>query len=352
MKANSSIWTTVFDWSGKQKETERLEKESQKEDFWDNPQEAGKALKKLERMKQEKADWKSLQDQMRELKEFLKELNEENAGEEDLELASQELQKISKKLNYFEKKTFFRGKYDENNAILEIHAGAGGADAQDWSEMLLRMYLRFCERAGYRAGIISKSSGSEAGIKRASLEIQGENAYGYLKGEKGIHRLVRQSPFNADALRQTSFAAVEVWPVLEKSQEVEINPKDLRVDTFRASGAGGQHVNTTDSAVRITHLPTNTVASCQSERSQQQNREQATKVLKAKLHEHFEEKRKSEEEAVKGEKKSAEWGNQIRSYVFHPYKMVKDHRINLETSNVEDVMDGGIEGFLEGYLRK
>jgi peptide chain release factor 2 len=285
----------------------------------------------------------------------LKDLRELIEGEkvesEDLELAQDVAKKVEEKLSTFEVKSFFGGKYDENDAILEIYAGAGGSDAQDWAEMLLKMYLKFCQKEGFKSEIITKSEGSEAGIKKAILEIKGKRAFGYLKGEKGVHRLVRQSPFNASALRQTSFAAVEVWPVLKKSEEVEINPKDLRVDTFRSSGAGGQHVNTTDSAVRITHLPTGTVVSCQSDRSQQKNREQAMKVLKAKLIDYFEAKKRQEEENLKGEKKSIEWGNQIRSYVFHPYKMVKDHRTDFQTSDVESVVEGDISLFLESYLK-
>lgn len=282
----------------------------------------------------------------------LRELIEgEKVESEDLELAQDVAKKVEEKLSTFEVKSFFGGKYDENDAILEIYAGAGGSDAQDWAEMLLKMYLKFCQKEGFKSEIITKSEGSEAGIKKAILEIKGKRAFGYLKGEKGVHRLVRQSPFNASALRQTSFAAVEVWPVLKKSEEVEINPKDLRVDTFRSSGAGGQHVNTTDSAVRITHLPTGTVVSCQSDRSQQKNREQAMKVLKAKLIDYFEAKKRQEEENLKGEKKSIEWGNQIRSYVFHPYKMVKDHRTDFQTSDVESVVEGDISLFLESYLK-
>lgn len=275
----------------------------------------------------------------------------EKVESEDLELARDVAKKVGEKLSAFEVKSFFGGRYDENDAILEIYAGAGGSDAQDWAEMLLKMYLKFCQKEGFKSEIITKSEGSEAGIKKAILEIKGRRAFGYLKGEKGVHRLVRQSPFNASALRQTSFAAVEVWPVLKKSEEVEISPKDLRVDTFRSSGAGGQHVNTTDSAVRITHLPTGTVVSCQSDRSQQKNREQAMKVLKAKLVDYFEAKKRQEEEMLKGEKKSIEWGNQIRSYVFHPYKMVKDHRTDFQTSDVESVMEGDISLFLESYLK-
>jgi peptide chain release factor 2 len=332
----------------KQKIIEKLQEKTEKEDFWNDPAEAGEVLKKMEKLKKEKREWEDLKASIANIKELV---NDAEVKPEELEMFDEELSEIFSKLESFEKKTLFSGKYDESDAILEIHAGAGGADAQDWSEMLLRMYLRFCEKAGFKAELVNKTEGSEAGIKTAVLEIKGENAFGLLRGEKGIHRLVRQSPFNSDALRQTSFAAVEVWPVLEKNDQLEISSKDLRVDTFRSSGAGGQHVNTTDSAVRITHLPTGIVASCQSERSQQKNRERAMKVLRAKLFQFLKEQRKEREQKMKGEKKSAEWGNQIRSYVFHPYKMVKDHRTGLETSDIESVMNGGIEFFLEGYLR-
>jgi len=274
--------------------------------------------------------------------------------EDDLDSAEMiegEFKSVKKRLANFEMKTFFNGKYDQSDVILEIHSGAGGDDAQDWAEMLLRMYLRFCEKRNWKTKILNKTEGGEAGIKNVILEISGEMAYGNLKSEKGVHRLVRQSPFNADALRQTSFASVEIWPVLDKNSEIEINSSDLRIDTFRSSGAGGQSVNTTDSAVRITYLPTNTVVTCQDERSQLKNKEAAMKVLKARLYEYFEQQQKAKEQEIKGEYKSAEWGNQIRSYVFHPYKLVKDHRTNFEVSDVEGVMNGDLDEFVESYLR-
>lgn len=312
-------------------------------------------MKRLEAIKKEISDWKILQEDFKNLKEYLEELKKENQNLEesqDLEtFVSEEFQSLEKRLAEFERKTFFNGKYDQEDAILEIHSGAGGDDAQDWAEMLMRMYLRFCEKQNWKTKILNKTEGGEAGIKNVTIEISGEMVFGNLKSEKGVHRLVRQSPFNADALRQTSFASVEIWPVLDKNSEIEINPSDLRIDTFRSSGAGGQSVNTTDSAVRITHLPTNTVVSCQNERSQVKNKEMALKVLKARLYEYLEEQQKAEEQEIKGEYKSAEWGNQIRSYVFHPYKMVKDHRTGFEVTDVEGVMDGELEGFVEEYSR-
>jgi peptide chain release factor 2 len=283
------------------------------------------------------------------LKNYLSEISEND--QDILNIIISDYYKIQKKIAEFEKKTLFQGKYDENNVILEIHAGAGGDDAQDWAEMLMRMYLRFFEKQKWKVEILNKTEGGEAGIKNVMVEVVGDMAFGNLKSEKGVHRLVRQSPFNADALRQTSFAAVEIWPILENQDNLDINVSDLRIDVFRSSGAGGQSVNTTDSAVRITHIPTNTVVTCQNERSQLKNKESAMKVLKARLHEYLEEKQKAEQQDIKGEYKSAEWGNQIRSYVFHPYKMVKDHRTNYEVSEIEKVMDGQIEIFIEEYLR-
>jgi peptide chain release factor 2 len=287
---------------------------------------------------------------LKDLEEYVDEI-EEKDEEDSLKMIRKEFSQIDIKLKEFEKKTFFSGKYDENGAILEIHAGAGGADAQDWAEMLLRMYLRFSEKKNWKAKILNKSEGGEAGIKSVTVEIDGDMVFGNLKNERGVHRLVRQSPFNSDALRQTSFAAVEIWPILDNvGKKISINPNDLRVDTFRSSGAGGQSVNTTDSAVRISHLPTNTVVTCQDNRSQLKNKESALKVLTAKLYEYLDEKNKEKQQEMKGEYKSAEWGNQIRSYVFHPYKMVKDHRTSFEVSDVEKVMDGDLDEFIERNL--
>jgi len=243
------------------------------------------------------------------------------------------------------------GEYDANNAILTLHAGAGGTEAQDWTSMLLRMFGRFAERSGYSVDVLDYQPGDEAGVKSVTLGINGHNAYGYMKSEKGVHRLVRISPFDSNARRHTSFAAVDVMPEIDDTVEININPADLKVDTYRASGAGGQHINKTDSAVRMTHLPTGIIVQCQNQRSQIQNRERCMQLLRAKLFEYEKQKQAELKSDIAGEYQAIEWGSQIRSYVFHPYNMVKDHRTGAETGNVQSVMDGNLELFVEAYLR-
>jgi len=264
-----------------------------------------------------------------------------------------DFKKLEKKYQTAHVELVLSGPYDQNDATLILSAGTGGVDAQDWTDMLLRMYLRYFENKGWKASVTEKAAATEAGIKSATIEVSGchnGGTYGFLKSEHGVHRLVRLSPFNTKNLRQTSFALVEVLPVIESDENVEIDEKDLRIDTYRASGAGGQHVNTTDSAVRITHIPTGLVVTCQSERSQFQNRNQAMNVLRGRLAQKLLEERKEKIDELKGGYKEAAWGNQIRSYVFQPYTMVKDHRTNAETSQVEAVMDGDLDMFIEAYL--
>jgi peptide chain release factor 2 len=303
----------------------------------------------LELLKSEVESFESLDKKVNDLFEMVGLF--ENASDQEQSDLEKQAEIIQKEFESLEFKTLLSGEYDKNDVIMAIHSGAGGVDAQDWAEMILRMYLRWAEKNNFSARIVEESRGGEAGIKSATIEISGSYAYGYLKSEAGVHRLVRLSPFNSDNLRQTSFALVEILPVIDEIAEVTINPQDLVIDTYRASGAGGQHVNTTDSAVRITHKPTGVVVTCQSERSQLQNKEQAMKVLKARIHQKFLEHQQEEKQKLRGEYKSAEWGSQIRSYVLHPYKMVKDHRTKQETSDAEKVLDGELGAFTESFLR-
>ena len=284
----------------------------------------------------------------------MQELKELVELEPDKDLIKEIIKNTKKLENDFEElqlSTLLSGKYDANNAILTIHPGAGGTESQDWAEMLYRMYTRWATKKGYQVKELDYLEGEEAGLKSVTFEVIGENAYGYLKSEKGVHRLVRISPFDSGGRRHTSFASVEILPEITDDVDIEINNDDLRIDTYRASGAGGQHINKTSSAVRITHIPTNTVVACQSERSQIQNRETAMRMLKSKLLDLKEQEHKEKIEELKGTQKEIAWGSQIRSYVFCPYTMVKDHRTNYEVGNVEAVMDGEIDGFIESYLK-
>lgn len=264
----------------------------------------------------------------------------------------EELSSLDKQVEDMYLETLLKGKYDSLNAIITIHSGAGGTESQDWAEMLYRMYLRYCERQNFKLSVLDLQNGDDAGIKSVSFIVSGDNAYGYLKCEKGVHRLVRISPFDANSRRHTSFASVEVMPEIVNDDEIKISPDELRIDTFRSSGAGGQYINKTDSAIRITHLPTGIVVACQTERSQIQNKESAMKMLYSKLAELKEEKEQQELKNIQGDLKKIEWGSQIRSYVFCPYTMVKDHRTNYETANINDVMDGNIHQFITEYLKK
>lgn len=322
-----------------------------KNDFWDDVNNSSKVLKQINNLKSKLEGFKKLNVQINNLIEMNSLLQLE--ADEDL---SKELLKstsiLEKDIEKLEITTLLSGKYDSNNAILTIHPGAGGTEAQDWAEMLYRMYTRWANDNGYEIKELDYLEGDEAGLKSVTFSVNGEYAYGYLKGEMGVHRLVRISPFDAGGRRHTSFASIEVLPEITEDIEIEINPDDLRIDTYRASGAGGQHINKTSSAIRITHIPTNIVVACQSERSQIQNRETAMKMLKSKLLNLKEKEQKDTIDELKGIQMDIAWGSQIRSYVFCPYTLVKDHRTNYEVGNVQAVMDGDLNGFIDSYLKK
>lgn len=320
----------------------------QENGFWDDIKRAEEVTKESKRLKDKLERYNSLVTRIEDI-EVLNELMEDDDDESAKEIIS-EIRAVEKEVNEYKIEMLLSGEYDNNNVILTLHVGVGGADANDWTEMLLRMYTRWCDKKGYSVETLDMLPGDEAGIKSVTLSVKGEHAYGYLKAEKGIHRLVRISPFNANGKRQTSFASVEVLPELTKEQDIEIKPDDLKVDTFRSSGSGGQHINKTESAIRITHIPTGIVVQCQNERSQFSNRETAMAMLKSKLIELKERAHKDKIEDLTGELKDMGWGSQIRSYVFHPYSMVKDHRTNIETSNVNAVIDGDIDMFINGFL--
>lgn len=322
--------------------------ESEKADIWNQPERAGKILKELEALRNERMTFELLGLELDDAEAFAEMPDIE---ETDAIRIRTDVEQLDKTVAEWELKTYLAGAYDRGDALVTIRSGAGGVDAQDWAEMLLRMYLRYAERQEWKTRMLDETRGAEAGIKSATIEVSGLYAYGYLHNEVGIHRLVRMSPFNADNLRQTSFASIEVLPVIENDAAIELRTEDLKIDTYRASGAGGQHVNKTESAVRITHIPTGLIASCQNERSQVQNREEALKVLKGKIAAKRLEEQEAEKLKLKGEVRSAEWGNQIRSYVLHPYTMVKDHRTNEETSDAAGVLDGDIDRFIEKKLR-
>lgn len=320
-------------------------------EFWNDPDSARDISQEATQLKDAVEGYKKLVTDIEDAKLML----EMAVEEEDTSMES-ELETIVKQLTeeveHREVLLLLSGEYDKNNAILTFHAGAGGTEAQDWCSMLIRMYLRWAEKQGYSISLMDEQVGDEAGIKSATFLIKGENAFGYMKSEKGVHRLVRISPFDSAARRHTSFCAVDVMPEIDETVEINLDMKDVQVDTYRASGAGGQHINKTDSAVRMTHIPTGIVVQCQSERSQIQNREQCLKLLRAKLFELELEKQAELKEQLGGTYQAIEWGSQIRSYVFHPYNMVKDHRTSVETGNVQAVMDGNLDQFMEGFLKK
>ncbi len=318
--------------------------------FWNDQQGAQKVINEANGLKDLVNEYKELVDTQENLELTHDLVKEEEDSELHAELES-ELHELVTRLNEFELQLLLSEPYDKNNAILELHPGAGGTESQDWGSMLLRMYTRWGEKKGFKVETLDYLAGDEAGIKSVTLLIKGHNAYGYLKAEKGVHRLVRISPFDSSGRRHTSFVSCEVMPEFNDDIEIEIRTEDLRIDTYRSSGAGGQHINTTDSAVRITHIPTGVVVSCQSERSQIKNRETAMSMLKAKLYQREIEEKEKQLAEIRGEQKEIGWGSQIRSYVFHPYSMVKDHRTNTESGNVQAVMDGDIDPFINAYLR-
>ncbi|MFF2752202.1 peptide chain release factor 2 [Psychrobacillus sp. NPDC058041] len=319
-------------------------------DFWDDSQGAQKVINELNGLKgivEQYNDLVSTQENLEMTLELIKEEPDEELQEE----LGNELKEFSSKLSDFELQLLLSEEYDKHNAILELHPGAGGTESQDWGSILLRMYQRWADKHGFKVETIDYLPGDEAGIKSVTLLIKGHNAYGYLKAEKGVHRLVRISPFDSSGRRHTSFVSCEVMPEFTDEIEIEIRTEDLKIDTYRATGAGGQHINTTDSAVRITHLPTNSVVTCQTERSQIKNREQAMKLLKSKLYQLKIEEQEAQLAEIRGEQKEIGWGSQIRSYVFHPYSMVKDHRTSEESGNVHAVVDGELDQFIHAYLR-
>ncbi len=340
----------LFDVSGIKAKLEEIEKETSAEGFWEDHEKAQKLLKEKKSLETKLEGFESLVSEFEDIGVLI----ELTIAEEDesmipeIKSAYDDFKAKSEELRI---KTLLNGEYDNSNAIISIHAGSGGTDAQDWAEMLLRMYTRWAESKKYKVRIIDYQDAAEGGIKSATLLVEGENAYGYLKNEKGVHRVVRISPFDSSGRRHTSFASLDVIPEIDEDIKVDINPEDLRIDTFRSSGAGGQHVNKTDSAIRITHLPTNIVVSCQNERSQHQNKDTAMKVLMAKLVEIAKEEHKANLDEIKGDYSQITWGSQIRSYVFHPYSLVKDHRTNAEVGNVYAVMDGELDYFINEKLK-
>jgi peptide chain release factor 2 len=340
----------VFDVAALEAEAGKLEEASAAPGFWDEPQRAQEAMKRIAALRDRAGTWRGIETRVRELLELI-----ELAAAEDDEATAADVERdtaaIEGRLEELEFELTFAGPYDDRNAIVAIHAGAGGTESQDWAQMLLRMYLRWCEGRGFGADVIDLMPGEEAGIKSATVEVTGAHAYGYLKSERGVHRLVRLSPFDSAHARHTSFVLVEVMPEAGDAAELKIDPDDLRVDVFRASGHGGQNVQKNSTAIRITHKPTGIVVTCQNERSQHRNRELAMRVLEARLIEMELEKHAEEQAKIKGEHVSAGWSNQIRSYVLHPYKMVKDHRTGYETSNAQAVLEGELDDVIKAYLQ-
>ena len=342
----------AFDLDSLKARVDVLTKEQHSDGFWDNMAHAGEVNRELKMLETKIKKFEKVRAEVEDVKVLI-ELAEEADDESEVESVNAEIAGLTDKIEHLRLDALLKGKYDSLNAIITLHAGAGGTEAQEWGSLLDRMYTRYCERKGFVVKELDLLDGEEAGIKSVTFECQGDNAYGYLKAEKGVHRLVRISPFDSSGRRHTSFASLDVTPILDDDAgDIEINPDDIRVDTYRSSGAGGQHVNKTSSAIRITHFPTGVVVQCQNERSQIQNRETAMRMLRGKLLEIKERERMEHMADIKGEMKKIEWGSQIRSYVFQPYTMVKDHRTGEETGNIQAVMDGDIESFINAYLMK
>lgn len=339
-----------FDLPGKKKTVEELDQKTMEDGFWSDQKKAQNTIRQRNSIKDIIDSYESLLVEMKGLDETADSLKQE-MDEELLEMASEEAEEAVKKMDDFEVKVLLSGEYDNSNAILELHPGAGGTESCDWTGMLYRMYTRYAEKKGYKVSVLDYQPGEEAGIKSATILVEGEKAYGYLKSEKGVHRLVRISPFDAGARRHTSFASLEVMPQFNDEIEIEIKPEDLIIETKRASGAGGQHINKTDSAIRMVHKPTGIVATCQSGRSQIQNREEALNILKSRLLQLEIEEQQKKIAQLKGETLANEWGSQIRSYVMHPYSLVKDVRTGCETSQVQNVLDGDLDEFIFAYLK-
>ena len=339
-----------FDVTKLKQELDNLEKQTSEDGFWNDQEKSNKILSEIKFRKNKITKYEELKNEISNTIELteLVQIEPDEALENDI---LSDTKKIEKELGKFELQTLLSGKYDANNAILTLHPGAGGTESQDWAEMLYRMYTRWAIQNGFEVKELDFLEGDEAGIKSVTFEVIGENAYGYLKGEMGVHRLVRISPFDSGGRRHTSFASLEVIPEMADDVDIYINPDDIKMDVFRASGAGGQHINKTSSAVRLTHIPTGIVVACQTQRSQLQNRESAMKMLKSKLYDLKERENKETIEELKGVQRDIAWGSQIRSYVFCPYTLVKDHRTNYEVGNIQAVMDGDLDGFIEAYLK-
>ena len=337
----------IFDLECRKKKTDQLEALTNKPNFWDNNQSAQAVLKEITINKKWVDSFEKLKQELEDISELIELTEQESDDSRELEAS---FTKFLEELNRFEFSSFLSGRDDHRNALVNIHPGAGGTESMDWAQMLFRMYNRWAERQNFSVDLLDFQPGDEAGLKSTTFEVKGDFAYGFLKAESGVHRLVRISPFDANNRRHTSFVSVHIYPVIEDNVEIEINDEDVRIDTFRASGAGGQHVNKTSSAIRLTHIPSGIVVSCQSERSQHKNKESAFRVLKSKLYQRHREEEAKKMEKFDSSKKKIEWGSQIRSYVFHPYNMVKDHRTNVETSNIQAVMDGDVQQFIESFL--